>query len=838
MRPIEHRNVESEEASHEPIPFDFEYFDAVCNSNRNDTLKHTSFPLDKHDKKLLYSLLRVSNATLYAGKVLDTKLIDTTECNNDNRKSHREYICERITERLALYPLDTRIIVLQRALAAWHNDSQKIWNKLIKVALRACFMNDETLKVSHIVKILASLSKWRFKGIAEIIQKLDIAIMAEDGWDIESASQILWSLAHLKAYDVKAFDYMNNVILSSMVKPDFDITNLPDETLHRILNPNIIRMSHTGKGHECLLEIMKALESNANGIDFCSPKTMMAISAILPMYPSPNIVERIAHRMSCILDKFTHSQAAHLFYNLAIIAHTIPTDVFDHIVSSLFEYKEMVYHTEVAYIPSLVAKLMYTYKVFLGNYDHCFVSKCMADLNANLHLLEPFSLVGNIHCIEMYKMAEPKISEQQETNIKQTMDNMLKMNDGDFVKVSFGTNDLIPLNNIKLWHRAAIYKLTSEGMEPMCNALGKFNELLRGEGILRTLKDFALFLTYVASSREFTENRGFKTAVIVAAMQLWNLTTESKREMLYWNSIIYYMNVMGIMKAFITEVGDFHTKYNSKYVPVTIMDVLQKCHDKGPNIDPLYTLLEWLKQRTSHSTPYIAENIIARYALLISLLNDYGWSHHLKECATIPIEDWLLHNFYSYTTEIVFVTDHNTVPQELLEYLNVVLKTPINPIKQIEAYTTLFFSQDSPNLLTAAVPLVAIADVFGNTECKVDISQVAQWLSKAKRINNLSAYLETIGHKKQDAIDMVELDSYLKNDTFKVQCIKNLFYVGPYLCHYGIFGSMNNEAIFVFINGQYRNAQEHTLDVQRRNTLKQMDVHFIELAVIDTNYTK
>ncbi|ORM40675.1 uncharacterized protein BXIN_2358 [Babesia sp. Xinjiang] len=831
-------------ANYEPPPFDFEALDAMVNKDDegpNPTIINakTGISLDKNERPLIYSLLREANATVYAAKNLGKKklLIDSSTDSQRALNAPGEWICERISHKLLSYSLDMRIIVLQRALAAWHHSGVKQWNRLAKTALRSCFVNDEVLTSEQLVKICASLSKWRFKGIGEVQHKLDLAILAEDKWDINKISHLLWSLAHLKAFDLRAFDYMNNILTTILNEPEFDLTEVTDDTIHRILNANIVKMSHTGRHHIVLIRLLKALETQPIAVSQLSPKTILAVTAILPLCPESGTIPHIVRRISQSMHRFTHAQSAHMFYNLALLTN-IATKVLDQLVGSLFEFKEMLYNTDAAYVPSLTAKLLYTFRTFLGGFDHRFVSKCLADLNANMHLLGPFSLVGNLQVIELY-MAETgqELNEQQVTSLKNTRLKLVRTdNHGDFVKPLFEEQGEEPIGKMKLWHYGAIYRLTNCGKVPMMTKLIQFMDQVTEDSLLAALKDFLLFIVNISGQRELCKDRMFLNSVLIVSTQLWSMSTNNRAVTEYWVYIKFHLAVLGLLKVFEREC---HTKEDksgrriSTANPIAGLSLTLDMESCG-NVE----IESWLKAAAKGelTATSASDIILLRYMLFICVAHRHPIAEELDINANHRIRRLLTDCFYGAVSGPLFNTNQSSdkITSDVLEFLNRAMEPRVQPLNRNMAYTKLFFMQDMPQLMMALLPEVTLSELLPQERYDVPLCDVALWLVEVKHVDTLTRYLEKAGEVKSEThTHLREVSSNLDIAVFNIKSVRYNFHFGPYMCHIGIFGEDASQVILVFFNGAYSDCHRHTFDNQRRLTLKKMGVQFVELANVD-----
>ncbi|GBE61574.1 poly(beta-D-mannuronate) O-acetylase, putative [Babesia ovata] len=857
-------NVELTAGAYEPPPFDFEAIDAIIQSRAKKTqhessevapssittapssTKESGIVLNNDEKSLFHWFLRETNAVIFAATALAKKgklLASEQPSGGTFEKTQGEWLCERIADRLLSYSVDNRIIVLQRSLAGWHHSRQRHWHRLAKTALRSCFINDEFLNAQHAVKICAALSKWRCRDIAEVRQKLNLAILAAEGWNVDNASHVLWSLTHLREFDMSAFDYMNNAVAAALSKPDFDATSLMDDTVHRILNANIVRMSHTGRQHQAMITVLRVLKEQPHAVSHLSPKTMLAVSAVMPLCSEMGITEHIARRLSSSMHLFTHVQAAHVFYNFALVAPSLPSAVVDQLVGALFDFKETLYKTEAAYVPSLTAKLLFTFMTFLRGFDHSFISKCLADLNANLHLLGPFSLVGNLQYIKLYMDSSTgDLTDQQLTSLKNTWSNMVKTDAyGDFVKPLFGKDGQAPLDNLKLWHYGALYRLTKLGYESLMRQIDVFRCGVGTDNVVPAMKDFLLFLVNVSARRELIADRRILNAILILASHLRNMSDGNRRAEEYWEPIKFHLAALGILNIFEREceVSLSNAANSGNNVPTMTAIRLAMTAATGGSADD--SLLAWFRSKALGATPAAVEKdaFAVRYVMFICLIHGNSIASLLKKASEQPIMKVLTQSFYAGACGPLFNSRNSTDPvvSEVLEYLNASAQIPIVPIDSSVAHAKLFFTQDAPRLLLPLLPEVALAEMCSQQRQYVDLWDVAAWLQEAKQIDSLCRYLEGVGEARpmNSRTEFSELASKVERPLFDVKRVRCNFNVGPYMCHVGLFGGDDSHIALLFIHilGGGCTADRlagHIFDAQRRKALEVLGVQYIELV--------
>ncbi|GIX64444.1 VOC family protein [Babesia caballi] len=830
-------------AAYEPPPFDFEAIDDIVRSQQPGAKRGLN--VDNDEKSLLYLFLREANAAVYAATALSKKGELLTPADSAARSASKgggQGVCDRIQSRLLDFKLDNRIIVLQRALAAWHHAAAHHWHRLAKTALRSCLVHDEALTAEQLVRICAALSKWRFRNLAEVQRKLDLAIMAEGSWDVYQASQLLWSLAHLRTFDVCAFDYMNNVIACALREGAVDVATMPDDTIHRILNANLIRMSHTGHHHRVVTVMVDSLEASPCAISHLSPKTILAVTAVLPLCRESGIAAHIARRMSQSMHKFTHAQAAHLFYNLAIVAQHLPVAVMDQLVGALFEFKEMLYKAEAAYVPSLTAKLLFTFRVLLPAFDHCFVSKCLADLSANLHLLGPFSLVGNLQCIALYREeTAEELSEKQCTSLRNTWRNIARVDgSGNFVKPLYGETALEPVENLKLWHYGALRRLTKYGHAPMMDKLSGFTDRCDEGSLMSATKDFLLFLVNAATQRDLSSDGAFLNSVLIVGSQLWQMSVDRRVDVETWDAIRFHLAALGLLDAFERECSGSSPRGDDVGQSQSLLGILRMMVRSPKSGDTEKALVKWLRDRAAVANDAdIARDALAvRFLLFMGISHRYSVVQRLEEAGTSQLAQILTESFYGASGP-VFET-HKSTDRELsnvLDYLNKSLQVHRAPINRTMAYTRAFFMQDTPRLLMPLIPKLALAELCPQKQHDVALWDVAMWLLEEKQQASLARYLESVGEPRPThPVNLVELASWNGCPAFDIKMVRRNFNFGPYMCHLGLFGENKTRVSLVFLNdaccgGVAGGRKEHLFDKQRRDALKNMGVQFLEFAV-------
>ncbi|CDR95211.1 hypothetical protein, conserved [Babesia bigemina] len=856
-------NAELAAGAYEPPPFDFEAIDAILQSRAKKTQHESSevapssistaqppskergIVLENDEKSLFYLFLRETNAVIFAATALAKKgklLASDQPSEGQFEKTQSEWLCERMADRLLSYSVDNRIIVLQRSLAGWHHSRQHHWHRLAKTALRSCFLNDEFPNAQHAAKICAALSKWRCRDIAEVRQKLNLAILAAEGWNVDKASHVLWSLTHLREFEMSAFDYMNNVVATALSKPDFDATSLMDDTVHRILNANIVRMSHTGRQHRAVLTVLRVLTEQPHAVSHLSPKTMLAVSAAMPLCSEMGITEHIARRLSSSMHNFTHVQAAHVFYNFALVAPSLPSAVVDQLVGALFDFKETLYKTEAAYVPSLTAKLLFTFMTFLRGLDHCFISKCLADLNANLHLLGPFSLVGNLQYIKLYMDSSTcDLTGQQLTSLQNTWNNMVKTDDyGDFVKPLFGKDGQAPLDNLKLWHYGALYRLTKLGYEPMMRQIDSFRCGVGTDNVTPAMKDFLLFIVNVSAQREVIADRRMLNAILILASHLRDMSDGNARAEEYWEPVKFHMAALGILDIFERECEaspSSAAKSGNDIPTMTALRLAMTESTGGCDADPIFA---WLRSKALGATAADVEKdaLAVRYVMFMCLIRDNFIASMLKNASDEPIMKVLKQSFYAGACGRLFHPKDSTDPvvSEVLEYLNASSQIPIVPVNSGVAHAKLFFMQDTPRLLLQLLPEVALAELCCQQRHHVELWDVAAWLQGSKQSDSLCRYLEEVGEAKplNSRTSFRELAGNVDRPLFEVKRVRRNFNFGPYMCHVGLFGDEDSHIALLFVHtlsgvGGGDRFAEHIFDVQRRKALGILGVQYIDL---------
>lgn len=825
---------------YEPMPFDFEAIDQLV--RKRILPKGDSIDIDPQDKPLFYKLLREANATVYASTSLGRNKHNAVKgegIHPNEKKPEIEWLCDRISDRLQYYKLDNRIVILQRSLAAYHNCRHHQWARLAKTALRSCFINDEKLSARHIVKICAALSKWRFRNLSEIQAKLDLSILAESEWNLVNASHVLWSLSHLKCFDMKAFDYMNNVVSAGLRRPAFDLEEMSDDTIHRIINANLVRLSHKGFQHRVMKDILVALEAQPTQLSYLSPNTLMNVASLLPLYPETTVTSHLVKRISRSIHKFTHTQFAHMLSNFAIVKPYLSEDVVDDILSMLFEYKEMVYKSDVVYVPSLVCKLMITFRTFLKSFDNVFVSKCLSDLNSNLHLIVPYSLIGSLHCIDVYRTEISDTNdERQNVSVNNTWNNLIKLNNhGHFMKVSSGIAEE-PIDNLKLWHMAALKRLTSHGYKQMMDMLINFMDRVKVDNTRATLKEFVMFLYNTSSDRALFRDRNFLNSVLIAVSHLWDEFKEH-RDNECWHHIMLNLSVMGLREIFERECNaafPHSTSPGQSALVAALNECLSMERGKCSGRKVL-ELLHNVAMDSSHENAE-ADYHIVRYILFMCLLNDSDVAFRLGKLSKVSIMDFLMQSFYEPSRTPIFHMEGNEegIDPMLLSYMENVMQAKLSPIDIGMAYTRSLFLQDHTRLLLQALPATIMGELCPQKVYDVHIWDVARSL-EAEGIESLTRYLESIRESKP-ALDvrLLKVAKNAKDHTVKINKVRRNFYIGPYMCHFGLMSDDGPSSVYVFLTDTPRNkggvhSSEHVYDRQRILALENMGLQFIELAL-------
>lgn len=824
---------------HEPPPFDFEAIDQLVRSKPATPAK--AIDINREDKSLFYWLLREANATVYAATALSkyTKQIAPTDTEVQGpNKPEGEWLCDRIADRLHYYKLDNRIIILQRALAAYHHSRQHQWHRLAKTALRSCLINDEVPNANHLVKICASLSKWRLTRITEIQTKLDLCILAESQWNLYSASHILWSLAHLKRFDMRSFDYMNNIVSMTLAEPAFDVAALSDDTMHRIVNANLIRLSHTGSHHRIMKDVLLTLSLNPSAISYLTPKTLLAVTSLLPLHPEATVASHLIRRISQSIHKFTHTQMAHVLYNFAIIRPNLAPAMIDDIVGMLFEFKETLYKSNAVYLPSLSCKLLFTFWAFLDGCDHKFISKCLSDLNTNLHLLVPYSLVGSLQCLEVYRDRNGTYcDEKQALSIANTWNNLVRVNDrGEFVKPS--QCDLEePVENLKLWHIAALHRITNRGYNKMLSQLNSFMDRVDQDMIMPALKDIIMFLYNVSTNRALCGDRTLLNSLLIVVSQLWNVLGNPNKYDEYWDHIQYNLAAMDLMEVLERECNNTLPCVGSSKSSYRISS-MKLCIDatKGKAVDE--ALLACLHHAASaESCDYVElDSLVARYIMFICIFHETTLGKMLEDASTCFLRNVLTESFYEGFYEPMFNTAVNKgLDERLLEYLNKSLRLQISPPNLGMAYTTAFFLQDHIKPLLQTLPAIAMGALCSQKRYDISLWDLVTCFDSNGPIK-LVDYLETVNEAKPEKNrPLQQIVSHLCRPVLNVKRVRTNFNVGPYMCHIGLFGDDESQGVYVFITDGYsKNARDmaaHVFDRQRRLTLKNMGLQFVDLGI-------
>ncbi|UKJ89533.2 hypothetical protein MACJ_002784 [Theileria orientalis] len=791
----------------------------------------------------------------------------------DQKESEDEIVCNQIGRILASLDKDNLIIVLQRSLSAHHYSKSKCWYTLSTRTLRHCFLNEQKLGCDDLVKILASLSKWRFHNLSEFGNKLDFYILLNHEWDTYQASQVLWSLCHLNLFTLKAFDYLNGIIIGKLSSntlnntlalhgnatesPSNEVTTfnagdsehefgLNDEfykNIHRIVSANLTRLSKTGMNSPVLSSIHDYLSKNLLILKCLDTKTMLSVTSLFPhgMY-NDKLTTSVLEILVKSFHSYTQAQAVQILYNFAVVHSDLSLRAQDLVIKLIYQFRVLVLSSDCTFIPSAVCKLLYTSRVFLNNFDSNFVSKCLSDLNANLHLIAQFSLVGNMLCLnQMVNEFGNKLDIRQKENIASTMNNLIKFDDnGNFSKLVYGS--LVPLENMKLWHLSVVNNINSmfntdntvslEGNIKIYNAkrvndsFNEFYETCKGENYMSSMKNLILFIA---------------------------LLNVFKREVTFGNAHI--SSVSNALVKILTSIFK------------------EDCSEKGNECEPA---IKYLGETQGNRALGNDEIVIIKFWELIRLFRGEASVCSISGCKGTNTDEMakeLFDSFYSqagidssysiranttehpavnsYTSEDETSRGNEVGVKENMEadmsrrYINKCLKSSCRPIQADLLYTKLFFLQDHPKYFIRLIPSIIIGEALNTRAHGLDIFKIAELLEREKEWNCLSRYLDAKGgsfgqqpstsyeRKNEELGDSeVRLRGFYSNwkiSDMEIDYIMENQYIGAWLCPY-VLKNASNQTILVF---QLKNKEKnnlHIFDVLRRDILTKFGYNFIELC--------
>ncbi|KAK2198206.1 hypothetical protein BdWA1_001215 [Babesia duncani] len=810
-------SIIEEPITNNPIPFDFENIEKLVKSHSKPV--DSPITLNKDDKKLFHLFLRETNAITYTAAVLK-KPVDKLTCssNNSNPTNNHQWLTKTIGNKLSQLSLNNRIIVLQRSLAAWQHSRNPCWYTLTTKTLRSCCINDEIPDSKQLVNIFAALSKWRFRNMKEFAKNFDIIILSASNWTMDQASQILWSLAHLKCFELLSFECMNSVVLECLENNP----EILDDTIHRIINANLIKTSQVGNVSPVYESIANYLTVNPHYFKNLKAKTLLGISSFIPMLSSFNqdLIRSLISRATESLDDFTHIQAAHFVSNLALIKDKLDGTSGDLCLNLLYEFKESIYNSNVAFVPSLTAKLLYSFRIFLGAFDVNFVSKCLSDLNVNLHLLGSFSVLGNIQCLKL-------LSREKQTNwdskfinsLESTSKKLINFQDGYLYK-PLEDGGFEKLDNLRLWHYGMLTRLQETTFENISTLLMSYMDSQEQERVSIKYKDFSLFLLHTFNNIKIKMNRNMLNCILMVSTNLYNQICKNTKIHLpkYWNLFYHNLAYLGIFDAFERECSNMTRTIHNDTTRLLFLSIQTI---NGKTIYPqVFQCLNDLSVGFKSKQVSRTEMIAVRFALLTALLHhdidlkDYGIDYDLKQ--------QLLSCFYTGKSNGIVTTEN-----EFLEYIQHCCSRRIRPVDVELTYTRLFFLQDHPQLFLENVPDILISGMITAIEENVNLTQVASVLQKEKSWSNLIDHLKSQNLQTelvQDCNLKLVMNTTCDLDEFKISKIQINHDIGPFTANMLMEDTTASKSIAIFVN-----ASRDSNTMVRQAMLSQMGIEYIEM---------
>ncbi|UKK02531.2 hypothetical protein MACK_002624 [Theileria orientalis] len=859
------------------IPFSFNEIDKIVKKRSKSPEK--SIHIDKLHKKIFYKFIRQTNSLIYANvslaKPLRNNTTETASSDNlnDQRGSEEEIVCNQIERILGSLDKDNLIIVLQRSLSAHYYSKSKCWYSLSTRTLRYCFLNEQKLGCDDLVKILASLSKWRFHNLSEFGNKLDFYILLNHEWDTYQASQILWSLCHLNLFTLKAFDYLNGIIIGKLsssiqnnalslhcnvteslsnkvatcntghIEQDFALNDDFYKNIHRIASANLTRSSKTGMNSPVLSSIHDYLSKNLVILKCLDTKTMLSVTGLFPhgMY-NDKLTTSVLEILVNSFQSYTQAQAVQILYNLAVVHSDLSLRAKDLVIKLLYKFRVLVLSSECTFIPSAVCKLLYTSRVFLNNFDSNFVSKCLSDLNANLHLIGQFSLVGNVLCLnQLVNEFGSKLDSRQKENIDNTMNNLIKFDDnGNFSKLVDGS--LVPLENVKLWHLSAInnsnskqYKDGTLGLESifsiynakrMNDSFNEFYETCKGENYMSSMKNLVLFISLL---KVFKREVAFgNTRILSVSNALIKILTNIFKEDLSEKE-----NECESAVNYLEETQGDRVLENDEIVIIKFWELIRLFRGEASVCN--------ISGCKSTNTDEMAKELFHSFYSHTGSNSSYSRIANTTECSAVN----------SYTSEDETSKGDEVDVKESKEahrgqqYMNKCLKSSCRPIQVDLLYTKLFFLQDHPKYFISLVPSIIIGEALNTRAHDLDIFKIAELLEREKQWNFLSRYLDanrgSVGHQPSTSYEektekladaRVQLRGFYSNwkvSEMEIDYILENQYIGAWLCPY-VLKNASNQTILIF---QLKSKEEnnlHIFDVLRRDVLTKFGYNFIELC--------
>nr|PVC53117.1 hypothetical protein MACL_00000293 [Theileria orientalis] len=859
------------------IPFSFNEIDKIVKKRNN--ISEKSIHIDKLHRNVFYKFIRQTNSIIYSNvslnKPVKNNITETVSSDNLNnkREPEEEIVCNQIERILGSLDKDNLIIVLQRSLAAHYHSKLKCWYSLSTKTLRHCFLNEQKLGCEDLVKILASLSKWRFHSLSEFGNKIDFYILLNHKWDTYQASQVLWSLCHLNLFTLKAFDYLNDIIVGKLSSSTLNKTlalnsNVPDsqnnevsapetgdgeqdfglnedfyENIHRIASANLTRLSKTGISSPVLSSIHDYLSKNLVILKCLDTKTMLSVTALFPhgVY-NDKLTISVLEILASSFYRYTQAQAVQILYNFAIVHSDLSLRARDLVIKLLYQFRVLVLSSDCTFIPSAVCKLLYASRVFLSNFDINFVSKCLSDLNANLHLIGQFSLVGNMLCLnQMVNEFGSKLDSRQRENIANTMNNLIKFDEnGSFSKLVEGS--LVPLENMKLWHLSVVNNIDGKrntdstlGLVSNLNmynatrlndSFSDFYETCKGENYMSSMKNLVLFIALLnVFKREVAFSNGHIPSVSNALIKiLTNIFKEDPSEM---------GNECKAAVNYLEDTRGSRVVENDEVVIVKFWQLIRlfkgeasACNVSGCN---------------GTNKDEMAKELFDSFYSHTYSNRSYSRSGNGRENSAVNC----------YTSEDGTSRGGEVEVKEREDddrsnkYINKYLQSSCRPIQVDLVYTKLFFLQDHPKYFIRLMPSIIIGEALNTKAHDLDIFKIADLLEREKQWNCLSRYLDanggSFGHqpstsyeKKSEELEgsKVQLRGFYSNwnvSEMEIDYILENQYTGPWMCPY-ILKNASNQTILIFQMKNKEVSNLHIFDVLRRDVLTKFGYNFIELC--------
>ncbi|AFZ81093.1 hypothetical protein BEWA_005010 [Theileria equi strain WA] len=818
-------------------PFNFEDIDKLVKKNRKRNEKDAQVT-DNH-RSIFYSLVKYSKAINYHKKNLENR-----SPNKDDGKipkdmpenaetnlalpavydiyARGEFFCEKMAKNLGYMNKNMLIVIIKQSLSTYHNTRKKCWHSLSTKALRHCFISDEPLTCSDLVKICASLSKCYFKKLDEFKGKIDELIISQPEWTIHGASQILWSLSHLKLFSLPSFNYLNHTIVKCINLDSDKYIKYSD--IHKIASANLMQVSQVGTIHPVLQSIVTHFANNTILLKCTGTKTMFAIVSILP-YSAYNdeLVIEILKILVRSLYQYSHVQAAQIIYKFAVIHSDLSNTARDLTLELLLSFRDLVLSSDITFIPSACSKLLYTYKRILGAHDEDFVNKCLSDLNANLHLLGPFSLFGSLLCLNSYFGEEaPEIGEKYRESVKHTKNNLLKFDDsGRLSKIVNG--ELVPLDNVKLWHYGLLSAIEKyDTYDHLFNFIGT----LESTSLIHNVKSFALFLLNMCWDSSNLYNRNTMNSIFVIASKLLSLSENVEDNLLkqYWVLILYHLTTLDITTVFEHE--------NIPRFPISSFDtdvILISLLTSGIRHDEDATLacLNELIQRYKDGKMSDAEPIVIKTILLLNYTYSNKTGGIVHKIINGNTRELFMETFYGSAT----VCQSNRSTEGYIHYLQKCLVKNLAPVPLEWTHIQIFFLQDYPRYMFKMIPLALVGNMFRIREVKCSIWDVSNWFLVKRGWNNLSNRLKELDVIDDSSIYEQLCEGYTNWNIseIKIANIATNKYVGPYLCQFVIMADDPSQNIIVFILADSPTENKHIYHKIRRDILNKFGYNFVEL---------